>query len=294
MEPSAFLTGCVANKGRDVPIFAVASSPPNEGTIFYARPGSDWVRYSVEVEWAAIAMAVLRYAGAADVLVVALGAQGQFWELEPGRSAQRTGQLPDAVSDVTNAAVVHGAIWLCGMDRIAWMRDAQGHWHDMSAPPGQSGDGVVGFTAIAQASPDEVVAVGWGGEIWWRDRSGWQLQDSGTNANLNAVAAISETEVVAVGDRGVVVQGTHGRWQVFATLAAFNLQDACCFDGEVFVCSDFELFLWRNGSLEPETRFAAQDRPATCMRLRAGAQTLFSIGESDIFRFEQGLWTRVI
>ena len=294
MNPSAFLTGCVANKGRDVPIFSVAFSPPNEGTVFYARPSADWVRYSLEVDWPAIAMAALRYPSASDVLVVALGAQGQFWELEPGRSAQRTGQLPESISDITNAAVALNAIWICGMDRIAWMRDVHGQWHDFSAPPGLLDEGVVGFTALAQVGSDSLVAAGWRGEIWWRDRSGWQMQDSGSSANFNALTVTPDGEVIVVGDRGAIAQGSMGRWQPFATSAAFNLQDACCFDGEVFVCSDFELFLWRDGALLPETRFAAQDRPGSCMRLRAGKHSLFSIGEGDVFDFQHGMWSRII
>lgn len=294
MNPSAFLTGCVADKGRDVPLFSVASSPPEEGTVFYARLDSEWIRYSLEVEWPAIAMVALQYPGAKDVWVLAVGAQGQLWELEPGRSAQRTGQLPEAISDITNAAVAHDAIWICGMDRIAWMRDATGEWHDHSAPPGKADEGVVGFTALAQTGSTSLVAVGWGGEIWWRDRSGWEMQDSGSNANFNAVTTIADDEIVVVGDRGSIVQGSRGRLQAFATAAAFNLQDVCRFEGEIFVCSDFELFLWRDGVLVPETRFLSEDRPGSCMRLRAGKQCLFSIGEGDVFRFHQGVWSRII
>lgn len=294
MNPSAFLTGCVAHKGRDVPIFSVATLPPNAGTVFFARLESDWIRYSVEVDWAAIAMASIQYSNAVDLLVVAFGVQGQFWELEPGRSAQRIGQLPEEVTDITNAVAALDAIWICGMDRITWKRDSNGKWHDYSAPPGTDDDGVVGFSALAQTGRDSLVAVGWRGEIWWFNESGWDKQDSGSNANFNGVTAKPHGEVVVVGDRGAIVEGSIGRWQAYATSAAFNLQDVCYFDGEVFVCSDFEIFFWRDGVLMPETRFANHERPGSCMRLRTGKQFLLCIGEGGVFKFYQGVWGRII
>lgn len=294
MNPSAFLSACVAQKGRDVPVFSVASSPQNDGTTFFAKPGAEWIRYSVEVDWNAIAMASIQYPGTADILVFAFGTQGQYWELEPGRSAQRTGLLPTDISDVTNATTALDAVWICGMDRIVWRRDSVGTWHDHSAPSGIDGEGVVGFTALAQSSPKSLVAVGWRGEIWWFDGYEWERQDSGCNANLNSVATSPTGEVIAVGDRGAIVQGTSGRWQAFSTPAAFNLQDVCVFDGEVFVCSDFEIFLWRDGELMLDDRFATLERPGSCMKLKAGKHSLFSIGEGDIFRFHQGRWSKFI
>ena len=40
--------------------------------------------------------------------------------------------------------------------------------------------------------------------------------------------------------------------------------------------------------------FASQDRPGSCMRLRAGKQSPFSVGEGDVFDFKHGMWSRII
>lgn len=293
MDFGSILTGCVARKGRDVGVFAI-SGADHLCSMFYARLGKDWVRYSVEVDWAAIGMAAHRHAHDPDVLVLAVSAEGEFWAMRPGGPVQATGRIAADLSGLTRVALVGDEIWCCGMGRVVWARDGSGHWRDISAMPVRPDEGVIGFTTLAGLPDGRAMAAGWRGEIWLHDASGWHLEDSGTRANFNAMSADDQGRVVVVGDRGALVEGRPGQWQVCSTDAAFNLQGVCHFGGQVFVCSDFEIFLWEDGQLVPEARFVGEDRPRTCMNLLPGAATLMSQGERDIFVFQDGRWSRVL
>jgi hypothetical protein len=292
MKISAFLCGCVVHKGRDVGLFAVA---PREqpGTVFHALIDRAWHPYKTTVEWPSMGMAGVLYPGAQDWLILGVGAEGQTWELEPASRAQRLGRIAPGLSGVTRASAFGDTLWICGMDRIVWSRDVSGRWSDRSAPSARLEEGVTGFTAIAAAPPGIAVAVGWRGEIWLLGKQGWELQDSGTNANFNAVSTGADGEIVAVADGGVLVAGRRDQWTVVPTGASFNLQGVCHFGGEVFVCSDFEIFRWQGDALVRETRFVDDDRPRTCMNMLPGADSVVSQGERDIFRFVNGVWSRV-
>jgi hypothetical protein len=294
MNFGAFLSACVARKGsRDVGVFAI--SPADRlGSMFYALVGRDWVRYSVEVDWATVGMAAHHYAGEKDLVVVALGSEGDFWEMSPAGPQQRKGRIPGELSGVTRVAQVHEEIWLCGMGRIVWARDAAGQWRDISAPPGRPNEGVIGFTALAGLPDGRAAAAGWRGEIWVRDGTGWHLEDGGSNANFNALSVDEAGNVVVVGDRGALVDGRTGQWQAHSTGPSFNLQGVCHFHGQVFVCSDLEIFLWEDGRLVPETRFESDDRPGTCLNLLPGGGLVYSQGERDVFRFDGSRWSRVV
>jgi hypothetical protein len=76
--------------------------------------------------------------------------------------------------------------------------------------------------------------------------------------------------------------------------ADFNLQGACHFGSEVFVCSDFEIFRLIDDKLVRESRFVDESRPKTCMHLFAGGSAAYCLGERDLFRFADGRWERVI
>lgn len=68
-------------------------------------------------------------------------------------------------------------------------------------------------TWVADGGPSEMFVVGQAGLILHRVGNGpWQVETSGTDANLYAVTARSAAEVYAVGDRGVILRRTGGKW----------------------------------------------------------------------------------
>jgi hypothetical protein len=292
MKMNAILTGCVLFKNREVALFGFEPNGRPGESAFAVLLGSSWHGFTVEPKWPAIGMAWAKYPTHDDWLIVASSSEGHLWELTPGIKAEHESRIPGDYEGLTKLATVGEALWACGMGRLVLRRESDGTWINLSAPDPPLEEGVIGFNAIAGSST-EVTAVGWRGEIWMRVNDRWEVQDSGTNTNLNAVSVGSDGQVIAVGDVGTVVVGQRNQWSVLDINTDFNLQGVCHFGDEVFICSDFELFRLENGALIAETRFASGDEPKTCMNLLAGKESVFSQGEKDIFKYAQGLWTRV-
>jgi hypothetical protein len=237
-------------------------------------------------------MAAAKYPARADWIVVACSSEGHLWELTPGDASERELRIPGDYEGVTKLATIGDEIWACGMGRLVLRRDADGNWTDLSAPDPPLAEGVIGFNAIA-GTATEVTAVGWKGEIWVRSDNRWEAQDSGTNTHLNAVSVSPEGEVIAVGDDGTVVVGRRNQWSVLDINVEFNFQGVCHFEGEVFLCSDFDIYRLEGNRLADETRFTNDEEPRTCMNLLPARQSVFSQGEKDIFTFAAGVWSRV-
>jgi hypothetical protein len=293
MEMNAVLTGCVLFKDREVALFAFEPAGRANECVFRVLLGSQWHVFDVEPKWIPVGMAAARYPGAADFIIVASSSEGHIWELVPSTGDEHEGKIEGDYSGITKVTSIDDAVWACGMDRIVLRRDANGRWSNVSAPEANVDEGVIGFTALAQSAPGELVAVGWKGEIWLRSNDAWDRQDSGTRANFNAVSAGPDGQLVVVGDNGSIVVGRRDQWSVLDIDPDLNLQGVCHFADQVFISSDFELFRLEGRTLAPEARFADGDRPRTCMNLYAGKESVFSQGEKDIFRFNEGAWARV-
>lgn len=293
MKVNAVLTGCCVHKNRDIPVFAVEPDGRGGETTFHVLIGSRWTGYDEEPEWLAAGMAGALYPGATDWVIVAASAEGELWELTPGTAAERRLKVPGDALELTRLVTLGGLIYACGMDRVVLRREANADWSDISAPPGDDDDTVVGFTDLASLADGTLIAVGWRGEIWLQWHAAWSAEDSGSNANFNAVSVGPDGSVVVVGDGGAVVVGRPSQWKVLDSGTEFNVQDVCHFNNNIFVCTDFEIFRLESARLVPEDRFASDDRPGTCMNLIPGKDTLYCQGEQDIFRFAEGVWSRV-
>jgi hypothetical protein len=294
MNVEAILAGCVIHRGRDIVVCAMQEAGASGRTSFHVLLGNDWFGYEEEPEWAAAGIAATQYAGTDEIVVVAVAPDGRTWELNPSTKVERLGRVAPGHAGVTRLASLSDVIWACGMGRLALWRDAAAQWHDVSAPKSTLADGVKGFTGIAEAAPGKQIAVGWAGEIWIRTAGTWHQQQSPSNSNFNAVSVGKDGEVVVVGDRGGLVVGREDQWRALALRGDFNLQGVCHFGGDVFVCSDFEIFRLVDDTLIRESRFAGESGPNTCMHLFAGGDAAFCLGERDLFRFAEGSWAKVL
>ena len=292
MLMSAVLTGCALFKNRDIALFAFEPYGKAGETVFRVLVGTEWRHYKIEPGWASIGMAAAKYPAQPDWIIVAASSEGHLWELTPGGSAEKETRIPGDYDGLTKLAAIDDAVWACGMGRLVLRRNADGTWTNLSAPDPPLEEGVIGFNGIA-GTAEEVTAVGWKGEIWVRTDDRWEAQDSGTNTHLNAVSVSPKGEVVAVGDDGTVVVGRRNRWSVLDINVEFNFQGVCHFGDEVFICSDFDIYRLEKDRLVAETRFAAGEEPRTCMNLLPAKESVFSQGEKDIFKFTEGVWTRV-
>lgn len=105
-------------------------------------------------------------------------------------------------------------LYACGMSRQVYRREGPGQWIRADAGTVQAlGDmQVAGFNAIDGLTEDDILAVGFGGEIWRRKVGRWKPLASPTNVVLTRVRAIRSDLAYAVGQRGVLLQGKGDAW----------------------------------------------------------------------------------
>ena len=74
-----------------------------------------------------------------------------------------------------------------------------------------------------------------------------------------------------------------------------HLKDVAQHDGDIYVCSDFDLFRLGPAGLAEETQFAeGGDKPATCLHLLEAPGELVSLGTKDVFVKRDAAWFRLV
>jgi hypothetical protein len=139
------------------------------------------------------------------------------------RGAKANAQIADAgtgrskLGYVTRIRCISGDLYVCGyrrqvyrFDGAAWIHRDQGIVAERSAK-------AVGFNDIDGASGSDIVAVGWGGEIFHFDGSKWHQAHSPTNSNLLSVRCVGNHTCFACGENGVVLRGVEGSWEALET-----------------------------------------------------------------------------
>jgi hypothetical protein len=294
-EGSMFHSGCAI--AADLLYFAkevedvAKKSGPNSS--FLRMDGGDWIVYDEAAAWPAIAMATIKPPGSIRT-VVAVGPAGQYWELAPLSMQQSIGYIAGAKQSIRGVRAVGDALYLVGMGRLVMERVDVGQWREIG-PQGDHVQGqVVGFEDIDGFSADEIYAVGWQGEIWWRDKGRWRQVDSPVSANLNSIACSPNGVAYVVGDDGVMLEGRQETWKVVETSRLENLLDVAVYKQQVYVVTDFSILRFVRGRLVAEDNFVEGDLPSTCLHLLESADAIFAMGPSDLFRMTDSAWERVV
>jgi hypothetical protein len=292
-----FLSACVGGEEPQhlfcAAEFIATADAGRANSVFAVYHQASWYSYQAAPDWSAIAMAAARYPDNPRWVVVAMSQAGQLWELRPLDRTETFSQIPQHIG-LTNLATIGGSIYACGMGRILLQREASGVWNDLSAPWPNAQDGVIGFTSIAGLDQSLLYAVGWQGEVWTLSNGRWRIEDSPTNANLNAVALSPDGTVYGVGDGGAMLKGRQGQWDLIDSGTDFNLMDVCVHEGDVFACSDFEVFRLTKSGLMADMSEGSEDLPQTCLKLvSAGKSGLYSVGPNDVYLRTNRNWQRL-
>jgi hypothetical protein len=294
---TTFLSACFAQKQKPLAFFAKEFIPRRDAgidsSLFYVFLDDEWYRYQSEPKWHAIAMAAAKYEGDDDWVIMGLGTTGEIWELRPKSKDEKIYKIPGLVA-MTNARSIDDMIYICGMGRKVLSRQKTGDWLNISAPTASLQDGVIGFESIDGWSKSSIVAVGWQGEIWHLSSGMWRALNSPTNKNLNAVWCASNGLAYVVGDQGACLVGDENVWEVVSTEAEIDLRDVCEFQGEIFVCSDYSIFVLQEKELVLEDRFEEEDTPNTCHKLLHAGEKLYCVGVNDLFVFDGDMWSRLV
>ncbi|MGV3624285.1 MAG: hypothetical protein ACO1OB_25930 [Archangium sp.] len=229
---SSFLTCAVASTGfiyfaKELDVLSKRGTPNSAFFVFKEKDTeAPFRKFDENVHWPAISMATVKPEGGARV-VVAIGHNGDFWELAPATTVETLGVIPNAgVLRQVNA--IGDRIFACGMNRVVLERTGVGAWK--SVGPVVDEAGIVGFEAVAGFDENELYAAGWNGELWWRDAGTWRRVESGTTVNLKSLTC-ADGFVYAVGDEGVLLQGRRDSWTKFASGTTEDLRDVAVRDG---------------------------------------------------------------
>jgi hypothetical protein len=293
-QESTFLAGCAPF--HDLCFFAkqldeLSARQVNNST-FVVLDGSAWTKYPNSVGWPAIAAATVKPAGLRRTLVF-IGGDRDVWEVDTETLVETAGELSQARFQLASLAAINDIVFACGMGREVLRRDAPGAWRRVGPPLDDKEAGIIGFEDLAGFSLGEIYAVGWQGEVWLAEQTGWERLDSPVNANLSAVCCAPDGWVYAVGDGGCMLRGRGQEWTALDTGRQEALRDVCAFGNEIFVVSDFRILRLDRQTLAPDPRFAGGDRPGGCLRLMASADGVVSMGPKDVFVFRGGQWSRL-
>lgn len=294
-EGSIFHCGCAVDAGflffgKEVGEVAQESGPNSS---FLLMDEDEWSIYDESGAWPALGMATIKPAGGTRT-VVAVGPAGEYWEVAPLSMQESMGRIGGARQSIRGVRAVGDSLYLVGMGRLVMERLGIGQWREVG-PQGKLIRGqVVGFEDIAGFGDDELYAIGWQGEIWWRDKGQWRQVDSPVSANLNAIVCAPDGLVYVVGDNGSMLCGRHETWRVVDTGRPENLLDVGAHRGQVYVVTDFRILRLEQDRLAVDDKFVEDDRPATCLHLLESPDAIFSMGPSDLFRLTDAAWERLV
>jgi hypothetical protein len=188
-------------------------------------------------------------------------------------------------------------VFVCGMGRQVYRRDPDATWHRHDngclLPLGQFA--VVGFNAIAGWSADELVAVGYGGEIWRCQRGAWRKIPSPTNVVLTAVCCPQPDVAFACGQQGVLLRDDGDRWDgIDHHGTEDDLWGMTWHQGRLWVCSSTNLYrLDDRGRLERMTPGSIPD--PTFLHLDSAGDALWTFGPNHVLHTADGkTWTDLL
>ncbi len=247
---------------------------------------SEWTS-AIAVGWDSAAAAVAKHP---EERLVVVGEDGQVCVYIRGGSL--TEQLEPAPRMIRRAKTIDGRVYACGMGRQVYRRVDANSWVAMNAPTPETHERV-GFEAIDGFSADDLYAVGWGGEIWHYDGTGWNSAPKLTDLILTSVSCAGDGVVYVVGQEGQLIRGRADTWEIVTPAPAVrsDIWDVHWFDGRLYLTTMTDLYTLDEGDTLQRVEF---DHPAPIgfHRLTAADGVLWSIGSRAVLSFDGKEWVK--
>lgn len=217
-NPYSFLFGFVQNRqcGRVIAqIDELKDSGSTASTLLkWSRLENRW--FSFRLDWHATRLCIKDNP---EIELIAVGPDGI---VSVGTSSgnheediDATDKGPKRKGDIRDLRLIGTHVYVTGMSRQVYRREGSGNWtrqdNGMVQDPGTIK--VSGFNAIDGVSEGDVFAVGFGGEIWRRQKNVWRKLDSPTNLVLYRVRTVNKNLAYACGQDGVLLRGNGDRWE---------------------------------------------------------------------------------
>lgn len=290
----SFVSGFVQDRNT-LRVIAQADELSNAG-----RPNSTlmkWVRhdqkwYDFHINWFVTRMWVLQQP---ELQVFAAGPNGRVnigtlqgdyqEEIDPSENG------PRLHGDIRDLRFIGDHIYAAGMGRQIYRRESRNQWihKDIGILQPISTTDVKGFNSIDGLNEDDILAVGFGGEIWHLLKGKWHKIESPTNVILNKVRVIRKDTAFACGQKGTLLRGIGGKWGVLDHRSTEDqIWDMEWFDNTLFLATDESLFrLMPDDTLDQVDMKLGEE--VTCGFLHANDGVLLSVGRKHICWTKDGI-----
>lgn len=211
---------------------------------------------------------------------------------------------PQELGDLREIRSIGTKAFVVGMGRTVYRCDAARRWVRVDHGIRDEGleDSDSGLNSIDGFSEDELVAVGWDGEIWEMSHGQWVQADSPTNFGLHKVLCLPERQVVACGQRGALLINHGVGWrQIEHDATQDDFWSMAWFKGSLYLSTLNAIYRWNQAGLsklaiasaDPETEIALHPKDSF-FRLHTDGHILWSVGRKmAIHTMDGARWIEV-
>jgi hypothetical protein len=186
---------------------------------------------------------------------------------------------------------IDGNVYAAGLARQVYRRLGPDNWTriDQGAFVDRSQrTETIGFNAIDGFAASSIYAVGYGGEIWHFNGTGWVETESPTNVVLTGVKCLASGDVVVCGMAGTLLRGDSNGWRVIPQSATeADFWGIAEFRGRVYVSNREGLYLLDDADLTKVDMGIGV--PVTTAYVDADSDVLWSVGHKDLVSTVDGI-----
>ncbi len=184
---------------------------------------------------------------------------------------------------------IDGALYATGMSRQVYRRTQRGTWDhvDQGVLLRPNLGTTVGFNSIAGTRADDLVCVGFGGQVYAFDGRQWAAQDSCTNVTLNRVKAVPQG-MIACGQMGTLLLRQQGRWiNLLQDDVKQQIWDVEWFGDRLYFATEEALYTLESGGLATQVEIDP-DRELSFGFLHSNDGVMISSGTKHVFWTSDG------
>lgn len=256
-------------------------------------------RAGLDVEWGGV-----RAALGAQLPILMLGIGGEIIEVTPGSGRPHPeSKIDDGPEGPQFRGPMRDIRWIgshffaAGMARQVYRRDTPGSWSRVDAgtvlPLGTKTVG--GFNSIDGLSEDDIFAVGFGGEIWRRQKGKWRKLDSPSNVVLSRVRVVRPDLIYAVGQQGVLLEGRGDAWKIIEQAATSDdFWGLEWFREQLYIASEDCIYLLTAAGDLQEVDTGESEEDRTHYDLHANDGILLSVGQKTLLWTDGVTWHEVL
>jgi hypothetical protein len=198
--------------------------------------------------------------------------------------------MPGEGRPIRSLRRINDHIYCVGMSDFIYKGSLDLQWSEIGK--GIHGDGSI--EAIDGFCDDELYAVGWNGMIWRYDGSMWYKVASPTNVILTDIRCASDGYAYCTGRSGVLLKGRHDEWEIAIDIEdmedLWSVQD---FEKSIYLSGISGIYRYTDNELEELDIESILEEGITRYKLFRSANSIVSMGNKDIIKYDGDKWMRL-